>query len=292
MVKPTWNAVAALKKQDTATGLYAWMNDIPAIGRKQANGYVKAGVSTQSFSLLSEEQGLFISIKKQDLRDNNMDGVLDIAGAFGKRIEEFPQDLAYSLFKEGDQTTYNGRSNLAYDGLSFFNDSHLTNGRNTGGGTYDNNLTSTALTAANVAVAEAALGMLPDNTGKALNQPLTDVIVPPALAQTAADLFLSRTVSTGGENVNSPELRRARGLLPVNVHVVPEIGADTTTWYVVSKSNGRAPMIIQETEALHIIPLLDEDMEHVVNDNVYIWACKGEYAAGWGDPRCAIRCIA
>ncbi len=291
-VKPNWNAVAALKKQDTATGLYAWMNDVPSITRKQSNGYIKAGVSTQSFQILSEEQGLFISIKKQDLRDNNMNGVLDIASAFGRRIEEFPQDLVYGKFMEGDQTTYLGRSNLAYDGLAFFHDSHLTNGRNSGGGTYDNLLTGTALSAANVAVAEAALAMLPDNTGKALNQAMTHVVVPPALAQTAADIFLARTISTGGENMNSPEGRRARGLEPIQIIVVPEIGTDTTIWYPISLTNGRAPMILQETEALHVVPLLDEDMPHVVNDNVYIWACKGEYAAGWGDPRCVIRCVA
>lgn len=291
-VKQNWEAVAIKKSQGTAIGLYAWMNDIPTIARKQANGYQKSGVSTQSFTLTSEEFGHFLEIKKQEFRDNNMDNLIDIAARFGARIEEFPQDLIYSLFKEGDQTTYNGRSSVAFDGLAFFSDSHYTNGRNSAGGTYDNNLTSTALSAANIAVAEAALANIPDNTGKPLNQALTDIVVPPQLAQTAADIFLARTISTGGENMNSAEGRRARGLQPVTIHSVPEIGGDATTWYAISKTNGRAPMILQETEPLIVIPLLEETMEHVLRDNVYMWAVKGEYQAGWGDPRTAIRCIA
>lgn len=296
MVRPNWEAVAVKKTQAQTTGLYAWMNDIPLIQRKTANGYVRSGVSTQAFTLSSEEQGLFLEMKKSDFRDAAASGdlgkITDMATAFGRRIEEFPQDGVFGLLKEGDQSTLNGRSILAYDGLSFFNDSHYTNGRSSAGGTYDNNLTSTALSATNFAAAEAALALLPDNRGKALNQPVTHLIVPPQLATTGADILYARTVSTGGVNSNSNAERAARGLAPVELVVAPELGGDATTWYVCSRSMGRAPIIYQETEPLMVIPLIEETMPHVLYDNLYIWACKGECVFGFGDPRTTIRCIA
>jgi phage major head subunit gpT-like protein len=292
MAANNWDAVAIKKVQTKATGLYAWANDIPYIIRKQANGYLKSGLSLQSFSLTSEEFGLFLEIKKQDWRDQNLDNILSSAADFGQRIEQFPQDNVWALFKEGDAATYQGQAITAFDGLSFFNDAHYVNGRNTADGTFDNNLTGTALTAPNVAAAEAALALIPDNRGKALNQPVTHIIVPPQLATAAYDVVWTRTLSTGGVNVQSPEGRAARGLPSIQVIVVPELAGDPTTWYVVSRASSRAPIIWQETEALHTIPLLEETMPHVLYDNIYMWAVKGESVFGFGDPRTAIRLIA
>jgi len=292
----TWEGVAVKKTQTMTSGRYAWMNDLPLIGRKQANGYIRTGVQTQSFLLTSEEMGLFIEIKKQELRDalasKDFGALIDIAKSLGQRMARFPQDLVWNWFKNGHNTTYLGRANLAYDGLSFFNDAHYVNGRNTAGGTYDNNLTGTTFSAANLAAAEAALALLPDNRGVALNQPMTDVIVPPQLGVAAAEVLQARTLSTGGENMQSDEGRARRGLPPLRLWVVPELGSASTTWYVSSRSNGKAPVIWQETEALHQVNLTDERDPNVLYDNLYIFAAKGESVAGWGDPRTTLRLIA
>lgn len=296
MMVPTWESVALKKIQATSTGLFAWMNDLPLIAKKQSNGYIRGGISTQAFSLISEPYGLFIEMKKRAFKDAAATGdiarIVEVAKNLGIRIEQFPQDLVWGWFKEGDQTTYLGSPNLAFDGLSFFNDAHYTNGRNTAGGTYDNNITGTALTAANIAVAEGLLALIPDNNGKPLNQPLTDIIVPPQLRQTAVEALRAPVNASGATNMLSPEERAKNGFSPINIVSVPELSGDSTTWYAVSRANGRAPVIYQETEAFRVIPMLEENMPNVLYDDLYIWAAKGEVAAGWGDPRTALRLIA
>ena len=291
-IAKNWDRVAIKKTSTTADGLYAWMNDIPLITRKQAAGYNRATLSNQALKLTSEEVGLFIEIKKQDIRDDKYGTFKDLADDLARRMEEFPQDGAFTLLANGNNSTLNGQSILAYDGLTFFNDAHYVNGRNTADGTYDNNLTTTALSSANLAVAEAALALIPDNRGKPLKQALTHLVVPPQLAQDAFALAYARTVSTGGQNPSGEELRAKRNLPPLEVVVAPELGTAATTWYAVSNSTGRAPIIWQETEALHIVPLIDPTMKHVIEDNLYVWAAVGESVFGFGDPRTAIRCIA
>lgn len=286
-----WSAVAVKKTQGTAEGIYAWMNDIPLITRKQASGYTKASLSSQALKIISEEVGLFIEIKKQDIRDDKYGVFSDLAGDLARRMDEFPQDGVFGLLMEGDQTTYNGKSILAYDGLSFFNDAHYVNGRDTTGGTYDNKLATGALSPTTFATAEAALAVLPDNRGKALKQAATALIVPPQLAQTGAEILYARTVATGGENMASNENRaRSRGLPPIELVVVPELANDAAVFYLASNSTGRAGIIWQETEALHLVPLIDPTMKHVIEDNLYVWAAVGESAFGFGDPRTIVRC--
>lgn len=292
MVIPNWHHAAIKKTEATSRGLYAWMNDVPVIGTKLASGYAKAGVSSQAFELYSEEQGMVIEIKKPDIRDDRYGVFGDLPGKLGRRIEEFPQDLIWDLFKEGDQTTYNSKSILSFDGLAFFHDSHLTNGRDSSGGTYDNLIGSTALTKANLEAMIATLAAIPDNQGKAMNQQANRLIVPPQLSITAADILMAMTISTGGQNMSANDQLAARGKSRIEIVEVPQLTGDPTVWYLASVTDGRAPMIWQETEALHITPLIAPTDLNVLRDNLYIWYVTGESGVGFADPRTVLRCTA
>ncbi len=291
-VVPNWGAAAKHVTQATGTGTYAWMYDIPNIVKKQLPGYARSGVGSASFQVYSEEQGLFLEIKARDVRDDNVGVYQDLPAALGRRIAEFPQRNVWRLFKEGDQTSFESRSITAHDGLSFFNDSHYTDGRSSAGGTYDNNLASTALSKTNFEVAYAALSNFPDSNGEIMGQKATHLIVPPQLAITGADILLAMTISTGGENTSSSSFMVKRGNPPVELVVVPELSGDSTTWYLSCMADGRAPMIFQETEPISILALTDPRDPNMVNDDMLVWAAKGEAGFAFADPRCAIRCIA
>lgn len=287
-------AVAAQKTQATATGLYAWLNNIPIIQRKLGQGgYVKAGLASSNITVRSELHGLQLQISARDVRDNQTGLYSDLPGQLGMRMAQFPQIEIWARWKEGDQTTYNGLSNVAFDGLSFFNDSHYTNGTDSSGGTYDNNLASTALSEANLQAACAALARIPDEQGQVMNQKATHLIVPPQLALTAAQIVYASTVSTGGVNMSANDNRNRWGQLALEVVEVPELAGDATTWYVVSRQNGKAPFIWQETQPLYTIALTDPTRDrNMIEDDCLVWIAKGESGFAFGDPRCAIRAIA
>jgi phage major head subunit gpT-like protein len=291
-VVPNWGACAAKSSQTLSTGTYAWLNDIPVIVGKQGGGYSKAGVASSSYQITSELIGLFLEIAERDIRNDSVGVYGNLPGALGKRIEEFPQKNIWDRFKEGDQVTYSSKTWLSHDGLALFHDTHLTNGRDSSGGTYDNNLTGTALTKANFEVALAAMANLPDQQGEIMNQSVTHLIVPPQLQVTGADILLAQTISTGGQNTSGNDMLAMRGRPRIELVTVPELAGDATTWYLTSMADGGAPIIWQETVALHVIPLTAPTDRNVVEDDVYIWASKGESGFGIGDPRRAIRCIA
>lgn len=291
-VKTNWQGCAAKKTQMTAKGTYAWMEALPVIGVRLANGYREVGVASQAIEVNSEDQGLVLKIKKQDIRDDKYGVFDDAVPALSRGIVEFPQKQLWALFKEGDQTTYLGRSILAYDGLAFFHDSHLVNGRDSSGGTYDNNITSLALNKANFETALATFSQLPDEQGQVLNQQATHLIIPPQLSVTAADVLMAQTISTGGTNTSSNEMLAARGKQKVEIIEVPELSGDSTTWYLTNMQEGGAPMIYQETEALTVVPLIDARDLNVVRDKLYVWYVTGEAGFAFANPRRALRCIA
>jgi phage major head subunit gpT-like protein len=291
-VNPNWMACAVKSSQSLSKGTYAWLNDIAVIGDKQAAGYAKSGVAASSFQIISELKGRALEISEVDVRNDNVGVYQNLPAALGMRMEEFPQKNVWDRFKEGDQTTYQSRTWLAHDALALFHDAHLTNGRDSSGGTYDNNLTGTAISKANFEVAMAALANFPDQQGEIMGQVTTDLIVPPQLAVTGADILLAMTISTGGENTSGNDMLVKRGLPKINLVVVPELSGDATTWYLSSMANGRGPLIWQETVPLYVIALTNATDRNMVEDDMLVWMVKGESGFGIADPRCAIRCIA
>jgi phage major head subunit gpT-like protein len=288
-----WEAIAKKTSPGNAVGIYGWNNSLPNILRKQASGYQRAGMSSNALTLTSDEVGLFIEIKARDVRDSNRSGMYqNIPGDLGQRMEQFPQRNLFRLFKEGDQSSFEGRSILAYDGLSFFNDNHLVNGRDSSDGTYDNNLTGTALTQTNLGVARAVLETMPDDRGESRNQRATHLIVPPQLSDAGAAILMADAITTGVFNPTSNQTLAARGKSKIELIEAPELAGDPTAWYLVSVEEGGAPMIWQETVALYIVSLIDPKDPNMVNDDTLVWAAKGESGFGFADPKRAIRCIA
>lgn len=289
-VIPQWQHLATKATQSNITGLYAWLADLPTIGRKLTSGYNRTGVSAFAFTLESEEFGQIIEIKARDVRNDNSGVFKDLPGAFGTKIEEFPQANLFRLLKEGDQTTLDGKSILAFDGLSYFNDAHYVNGRNTADGTYDNKLATGALTTTTFGDAYAALSTMPNNKGDSLNLVPNKLIVPPQLRATAASILMADTITVGAYNPNSMQSLKAQGLPPVELVVAPELSGDSAIWYLAAVEGGMSPLIYQETVAPSILALTDPRDYNMVHDDLLMWICKLEAAFGFADPRRIVRC--
>jgi phage major head subunit gpT-like protein len=271
-------------------GLYPAMDDLPHIQEKNQSGYKEAEPSSTVYELNSKDVGLILKMRKNDVDDDKWGVYAPKMQALGARIAQFPDRGIFRLLKEGDQTTLNGKSILWVDGLSFFNDSHKVNVNDASLGTFDNKLAGTALSDSNLAIAIQKFLELPDTQGEKLDIFPNRLIVPPKLEHTAATLVQARTVSTGGENMLSNDALRGRRRNPIEVVVSAELAGDDAIWYLAYQEGEVAPLLYQETEALHIISKISESDDNVAYDREYHWIVQGRAEFGWGDPRLIIRC--
>jgi phage major head subunit gpT-like protein len=189
---------------------------------------------------------------------------------------------------------------LAYDGVTFFNSAHPTNGMDTTQGTYSNvgvKPIDTSVTldvaAANLASAIAQLRTTKTPTGYPRNMVPRAILVPPALAFRAQQLTNARFISTTtGSTDNLPLITNVGLGQPV---VAPELGAafsggSDTTWYVVMESVGEVAgaIYVERTPYSTLYHTKMTDVELDIADKL-VWVTKGRNSTALMHPFCIAR---
>jgi phage major head subunit gpT-like protein len=289
-----WEKIAKKVMADTGNGLYPGSAAFGEITRKSAaGGYESESPVSFVYELKSERFGRRIEILADDAKDVAKLGVYaDIIEKIGIRMKQFPYFGAYRLLKEGDQATLDGRSILCVDGLSFFNDAHLLNMRDTAAGTFDNLLTGTALNTTNFKTVYASLATRKDEAGKRMGLRPSTLYVPPTLMTAAAEVVYAPTVANGGFNIYGNEMLKMMGLAPIEIVVVEELEDDPTVWYLAANQGSKRPILWQETEALELIDNNSPTSEDMLKSDLLTYYVKGRSQFGFGDPRTIIRCEA
>jgi phage major head subunit gpT-like protein len=165
-----------------------------------------------------------------------------------------------------------GTTTLGPDGVPFFNSAHAWSGTN-----QSNNLTSTALTAANYATARQTMMTYTDNKGANLGIVPDTLIVPPQLEATARGILNSDLVSNAGgaeQTTTISNVWRASS----NLIVEPRLAADSTTWYL-AKTNDVKPLVLCEAGQAHVL-----ETDDIARNKTYSWRgvrSLGVGMAGW-----------
>jgi phage major head subunit gpT-like protein len=282
-----YGSVAAKIMADDGTGLYAAMDDLAPLTKKQAGSYQFDKASSFVYSLESDYFGIGLRMAIKDVRDDKLGIYATRADALGRRQAKFPDDEIFSLLKEGDTATYQGRSITWIDGQNFFSTTH--NMPNDVGVTFSNLITGSALTAANFQTAYARLMTFPDSKNKKLGLTPNKLIVAPANMKAGADILLAPTIAAGGYNVQSNEALQRMGLPMIELVVVPELAGDDGIWYLAAVEGDMAPMIYQVTEEIILQSKTAPTDDNVFYNDEFHWLLKGRVQFGWGDPRRIVR---
>jgi phage major head subunit gpT-like protein len=149
-----------------------------------------------------------------------------------------------------------------------------------------------ALNTTNFKTAYKELESRVDTQGKKMGLQPNALIVPPSLRFAAAEVLLAINASSGATNVYANEMLKLMGEAPISIHVVQELEADPTIWYLGAFAGDRRPMVWQETEALELIANNDPTSNNMFYDDKMVWLVKGRSQFGWGDPRILVRCEA
>lgn len=293
-----WDQVANVKTAATGVVQYAQGNNAPRILAKGVSGYDFAEMALNLFKIQSRRWGRGLKISTDDLDDDKFGVFREIINDLGASVAKLPQTLIWSWLLEGDQTTgpastlFTGRDMTCIDGLAFFSASHKVNIEDASLSTQGNLNTSTALTAANYEVVRAQLVNMKNTEGQPIGRQPTHLYVPPQLVKTAADILYAQTISTAGVNTQAndfgPQMNRPR----MTIVEVPELSADSTTWYMACKSDIGSPLIWQVTKPFELIPKIDPTTSNQFYDDMAEWLAKGRAEVGFGDYRRIIRSIA
>ncbi len=273
----SWKQLATVVSSDGEGEYYDWTQLLGEwrewIGPRQYQDFKAMG-----YSLINRDWEYSIKIKRTVFMDDKSGQVQLAVNNAAQKSGEWQAKMMAELIEAGTGTTYGN----CYDGTPFFSDTHDIY---EDGSAYDNNLTSTALTAANLKTAIMALLAVKryDNTNSWGNStgPHLKLVVPSDLEFTAKDLTFDPVYAAGVPSNNA--------LAGTFEYIVNRYLTAATTWYLFETSGALKPIIMQERMA----PTLDADKsDDVTDDNFFEYGYWARMVPGYGFPQKALRAIA
>lgn len=216
-------------------------------------------------------------VDRSAFEDDDLGEVQDLIADLGNECAAHPGRLALNLL------TTNGN---AFDGAAFFADTRVIGES----ANIDNKLAITGQTAANIrtdlALVRGSMALFQDDKGIAMNLTPTLFVVRPEMSQAFYEALNSD--STLASSPTIPQTMQATftrsGYTVVVSPLIP-----SATWFAFSIGGGtKYPLIYQERIAPKL-EFMGEINETAVRRDKLLWAARGRYAAGYGDPRTAIR---
>lgn len=210
-----------------------------------------------------------IEVPREKVEDDNATGLGFYDGQvrqLGARARTFPSKMLASLLHEGF-------TELCYDGVPFFSDSHPIKS-----GTQSNKTTA-ALDANAFEDAMAALLSMKDYQGEPVD-PIgmggeLYLVVPPALRATAQGILEKELVATSDGGSESNANYKAAKLV-----VSPYLTSDTE-WFLLVGGNYK-PFIQQNRTSPEFQALTAADSDHVIKNDTYLWGLRWRMNLGYG----------
>lgn len=247
--------------------------------RKVVNG------KAYDYRVTAEKFELTMGIPVEEIEDDNIGAYNHLIMDAGEQSALWPDDLVFEALLAGE-------TNLAFDGLAFFSDSHALKS----GSTIDNLFTSTSLTKDNVAAVLEAMMSYVGEDGRSLRVRPNLLVVPPALQEEAlqiaganilAQVFGSNTAAAGITNTMQGRIQ---------VKVYPELaasaGGSDSAWYLMDTTRSIKPLVFVERAAPKLTFKNAENDDNVFWDDEVVFGVRARGAAGYGPFWLASKCTA
>mgnify|MGYP000555989924 FL=1 len=227
------------------------------VGDRQAND-----VATYDYKVTNKDFELTVKLDRNKVQDDQygvwMQTVVPMIAAQAKRK---PALLVRDMLR-------NGQATVGHDGQNFFDASHPINKFPGGGfsGTTQPNYWSSgkALTFDNYRIVRAAMMNFRAESGERMNIQPNLLVVPPQLEMQARLILNGDMVAaqTFGSDTNvggySNPLKGSAELL-----VLPDLGADATTWYLLDTTKGIKPFLYVKRQDPILVPMFNPNDESV-----------------------------
>lgn len=276
-LRTTFSAIFETAYQGTPTFYEKLATKIPSKNKSNTYGWVAnqiymrewigprvvQNLAEHGYQVLNKKFEATVELQREDIEDDNLGMFTNaVLPGMAEAARKHPDVLLAAMLQS---------STLAFDGLSLFNDSHLTYAPAGSTQTYDNNF-ALALDATNFNTAWATMASYVGENGLPLNVQPNLLIVPPQLKYVALSLMNSTTYAIPGGTNTATIDNVLRGW--ADVLVVPELANAATTWYLADTSKAIKPFVFQERDAPEFVVRQNPDDPKVFSDDVFTYGTR------------------
>lgn len=254
----------------------AWMENVGQL-REVIDEVTIDGVYKSNFSIVNKTYAKAISVRRDDLDDDQIGGALASVAALTVRARMFPQKLLIDRLIDGTSATLG----LCYDGGAFFKTTHSTGDS----GSQSNLLTGTGVTLAQITTdfeaARAAMMAFKDGAGEPILETDTNlklvVVCPPAIfarfEQLANAAYISQT-----ENVLKGSFEP----------IMSSRLTDVNDWYLLNVGMPLKPFV-EQTRQQPTLERLAEGSDMSMLKERFVWKVRRRGNVGYGFWQMAIK---
>lgn len=282
-----WAKIATIIPSTKSEETYAWLGTTPKI-REWTDERIPKGLTEQYFTIKNRKWEGSLAVDREAIEDEQYGQINTRASELGASAKQHPDELVFTLLKEGDQTSsnldnilHNTQSILCYDGKAFFASDHADSGAEYTTG--QSNKGSSAIASAALKAALTAMRKFKDDRGRPAGVVPSDLVVPPDLEWTARELLNSVYYPEEGTTTTKLAANVLKGIL--NLIVTPYL-TDTNDWFVLATKRIVKPVIFQMRIPIEF-KALEGDSEHAFKEDEYLYGVRTRYMVGFGDWRTA-----
>jgi phage major head subunit gpT-like protein len=257
---------------------YKWLGTVPKM-REWGTGRLAQGLRTESYSVENLKYEATIEVDRDEIADDQTGQIRVRVGELAQRAATHKDFLISNLLINGETSGFDG-----YDGVSFFNDAHVsgTSGAQDNLLTYDATSPSAPTVDEFKSALQQAIGQMlafKDDQGEPMLVTGTGLVcvVPPAMLFTALEAINASLVSN-----TSNVLEGAARVISL-----PWL-SDASKWYLLKTDGVVRPFIFQDREPIEF-NALTEDSEESFKREKFLYGVRGRYRLTYGYWQYAVR---
>lgn len=267
----TWEKIGMKIQSGGAQNDYAWLENFPKMRRWVGDKVIKS-LKAGEYVLVNEDFEATISVKRNDIDDDNLGFVGVQANGAGFAAKQWPDELITDQVNGAFVTE-------CYDGQNFCDTDHPVVNPATGEaesvsnkGTAILSISTLALAQAGYGAARTAMRKFKDGEGRSLRIKPTVLLVGSGLAEVANVLLTVDKLEDGKPNPykGTAEL------------VIDEGITSDTAWFLLDTTKPVRPFIFQERKAPVFVSQTDPNSDDVFKRGVFNFGCEARGCGGYG----------
>ncbi len=275
--------IATERPSGSTTQVYPFMGLVPQLKQWTSERNL-INVASYSYEIENKDYELAIAIDRNKIEDDTWAVYGAVIEEMGRSARKWPDIQIATLLQAG-------KTGVCFDGQYFFDSDHPKDPNAVSVGTQSNIYTSCALSPANYASTRSAMMSLVGENGLPQGIRPDLLVVPPRLEYVARQILNADFIfaqgsglpTSGGTNV----LKGSADLL-----VVPEIGNEPTTWYLLDTTRVIRPFIWQLRKAPQFVQAISPSDRNVLLNKRFEYFVDARGSAGYGLWQLAARCEA
>ncbi len=267
----TWEKIAMKIPSTGAQNDYAWLENFPKMRIWVGEKVIKA-LKAGKYVLINQDFEATISVKRNDIEDDNLGFVGVQANGAGYSAKQWPDELISDQVNGAFDTE-------CYDGQFFCDTDHPVVNPATGEeesvsnkGTAPLSIASLALAQVGYGAARTVMGKFKDGEGRSLRIKSNVLLVGPGLADTANALLTVDKLEDG-----KPNPYKGTAELVVDGGITSD-----TAWFLLDTTKPVRPFVFQERKAPVFVKQTTMESAGVFNRGEFNFGCEARGCGGYG----------